>query len=162
MSEPDDCLTQLEDAIRAAVEAGCPLVKRVLGPEDLPVKDGHLPAVVIDLGDEIPTTLGVEEGGERVQQRRLQVDVLVVLDTALRDFKRQSRAVANQVRTTLSGPRPVDLPLDAFGLVGVKPQSFASEKGNQGGYHLAFEVTFLSGEATPDRFIPLNETSELI
>lgn len=86
MSETVDCLTQLEDAIRAAVEAGCPLAKRVLGPEDLPVKDSYLPAVVVVPGDKPPKTLGGEEGGERLLQRRVQVDVLVVLNAGLRDL----------------------------------------------------------------------------
>ncbi len=53
----------------------------MLGPEDLP-------AVIIDFGDEPPDTLGGKEGGERLLWRRVQVDVLVVLDAEHRELSR--------------------------------------------------------------------------
>ncbi|GJD97478.1 hypothetical protein [Methylobacterium iners] len=162
MSEDVDCLTQLEDAVRAALEANATLAKRVLGPEQFPVKAAHLPALAVDIGDEsAPTYLG-NEGGDRLIERTVQVDVLVILDAGIADFSRLARALANQVRAILSGPHVLGLPIDDFKLVGAKPQTFASEAGSQGGFHLAFVATFITGEATPDRFEPLNDTSELV
>lgn len=153
-----DCLTQLEQAVRACLEAGVPLAKRVLGPEDVgadrPIMAKWLSCLIVDIGDLDPSYLGAEENGDRQLQERWQVDVMCVSDTGEKDYTRQSRALMFQARAALAAGMPFGLPLDDFRLVGAKPQSFATEKGLGGGFHLAFAATFMTRELDPAAFIP--------
>lgn len=144
-----DALTQIETAFRDRLKAVVTEAASVLGPEDLPVRERDLPALLVDMGAErAPDYLGGEMG-ERTVRRFLQVDVLVACDAAAKEFRAQSRSLANAVRAALADPDAFGLPLDDVTCVGVQPQEYDSEKGRQGGYHLAFLVTCMSRENTP-------------
>ncbi|KQO49753.1 hypothetical protein [Methylobacterium sp. Leaf85] len=149
-----DALTQIEDAFRARIKAAVPGLKRVLTPEELPVKDAHLPAAVVGLGNELIHDYLVGEPGDRIIERHQQVDVIVVLDEGREDFKAASRALTNQVRAALADPRALGIEVEDVRLVSSQPQTFQSEKGSQGGFLLAFLVQYVSPENDPATIFP--------
>lgn len=162
MSDDPDCLTAIDRAFRATLEAALVpgVVKRILGPEDVgpdrPLPFRFIPCVIVGIGDIDPTYVEAEAGGDRVLEERAQVDVMCVSDAGEGDFELKSRALMFAVRAAIAAAGRMGLPLDDVRLVGAKAQSFATEKGLGGGHHLAFAATFMTREEEPGVFIPTN------
>ena len=152
MSDP---ITIVENAIKDALR-GVEGVKAVLGPEDLPVRDRDYPAVLVDSGAMSPDYMGTEEGGDRLIGESVQFDVMTVLDAEKKEFREQSRALLFKVRAALAGVHrlpSISHLVEDIRFKGATPQDYQSEKGRQGGHHLAFVVAYLAGESTPDVII---------
>ncbi len=167
MSETADCLTQLEDAIVAHLEARLGGgVKRVLTAEDVgpdrPIPQRFLPAVVIGLGAESPGQPGPDEGGQdRLIPVTVQIDAMVATDAGEKGFNAKVRSIALAVRTAMAGfVATSGLPLDDLSWAGTTPLDVASEKGLAGGALVAFVAQFMVREGTPGVFEPTNCTSE--
>lgn len=144
-----DALTIIEDAFRARIKAAVPEFKRVLGPEDFPIPEKYLPCCVIGIGAEDVREYHGSEPGERLIERHQKMDVLIVLDEGLDTFRLESRDLANKTRAALCDPAALGIEIEDIRLVSSQPQTFASEKGSQGGFHLAFVVPFVSSENDP-------------
>ncbi len=143
----DDAHTLIETALRARL-ASLPGVNGAFGFEDLPLGERDLPCVVVDLGNENYTrTLGeIGEGPDNFIDRSLQVDVLVVVDASRKEFRPQARTIRAAVVAALADVDELGVGLDTIIPLTSSPQQFASEKGAQGGFHLAFRATFVSPE----------------
>lgn len=151
----DDAHDQIETAIRARLET-IPGSKGSFGFEDMPLRDRDLPGTVADLGTETFDRLSEGGFGEAYLQRSLQIDVVVLVDVTRKEFRAEARTLRNSVIATLADVTALGVAgLETLSLLSSSPHQFTSEKGAQGGFHLAYRATFISPESDPGSIVPL-------
>lgn len=150
-----DALSTIETRVKAHL-AEVEGIRRVYGFEDMPLTVRDLPGIVVDLGNETFDNLEANDmEGEGHLVCTLQLDVLVIVDSENSEFRPTARAIRNGVMKAMADRQGLDLPeVEKIRFVAAPPQQFKSEKGSQGGYHIAYQLTFTVPESAPDTFAP--------
>ena len=144
------------DVMSAAVTEllGVP-VKGVLKLVDRPLAAEDTPVVIVEVGAEDVETDDGETPPDRIQQRTLQIVLIVSVNASLKSFARVTRLLSERVRAVVANFRRFEVHFVDARVVSVSPEDFPSESGRQAGHALHCNVVFWSRESAPGTILKL-------